>query len=140
MGEAKSGVYCSGDVRDVDAIRRSVSVGSVKEGDSLGGIPDSSFEDGVQCALVVVSAMVNNDLVILVNARPWTDVDLEHRWTYSSSSNSSSKKAHDSLIEPKRPVGSLPSPRGGASETNDGQVKIDQHELMLNWHDKLIIM
>ncbi|GKA82245.1 hypothetical protein Tco_0788993 [Tanacetum coccineum] len=81
--------------------------GSVKEGDSPGGITDSSFEDGVQRALVVGDYKGS--------------VSLEHRWTYSSSSSSSSKKAHDSLIEPKRPVGSLPSPRGGASETNDGQ-------------------
>nr|GEX63864.1 hypothetical protein [Tanacetum cinerariifolium] len=53
---------------------------SVKEGDSPGGITDSSFEDGVQHAmylnnnsypyLKVVSAIVSNDLVILVNTRP----------------------------------------------------------------------
>ncbi|GKD24339.1 transport protein Sec31 homolog B-like protein isoform X1, partial [Tanacetum coccineum] len=106
-GSCSSGLC--GDVRAVDGLCQRLltplllNEDSVKECDSPGGITDSSFEDGVQCALVggdslwestldqylknnsfpylkfynfvssgqqVVSIMVNNDLVILVNTRP----------------------------------------------------------------------
>ncbi|GJU42291.1 EEIG1/EHBP1 N-terminal domain-containing protein, partial [Tanacetum coccineum] len=98
-----------GDVQAVDGLCQRLltplllNEDSLKEGNSPGGITDSSFEDGVQRALVggdslwestldqylknnsspylkfynfvsagqqVVSTMVNNDLVILVNTRP----------------------------------------------------------------------
>ncbi|PWA68042.1 MLO-like protein 6 [Artemisia annua] len=92
------------------------------------------FNDRVVKALHKWHQKAKKQVILNHNSNSTTPFSIRSRtpshWTSSTStSNSSSKRARDSIIEQERPVSALPSNRGVAGETNNGPVMIDQHEI-----------